>query len=60
MTVDPVCGMRLDPATAAERRDTRTDSYFFCSAQCAAGFDADPDHYRTPAAGGTHEGGEIR
>ncbi|MFI9152591.1 heavy metal translocating P-type ATPase [Streptomyces sp. NPDC053367] len=43
--VDPVCGMRLDPATAPERRDTDTGSHFFCSAQCAAAFDGDPDRY---------------
>ncbi len=60
ITVDPVCGMRVDPAAAAERRDTASGSYFFCSARCAAAFDADPDRYRALAAGGTHEGGESR
>ncbi|MFF6833319.1 heavy metal translocating P-type ATPase [Streptomyces sp. NPDC012438] len=60
ITVDPVCGMRVDPATAAERRDTASGSYFFCSARCAAAFDADPDQYRTTAAERAHEGGEIR
>ena len=60
ITVDPVCGMRVDPATAAERRDTASGSYFFCSAQCAAAFDADPDRYRTTAAERAHEGGEVR
>ncbi|MGW7456302.1 heavy metal translocating P-type ATPase [Streptomyces sp. NPDC054797] len=59
-TVDPVCGMHLDPATAAERRDTASGSYFFCSTHCAAVFDADPAPYRTSAAGGTPEGGESR
>ncbi|MGW0118031.1 heavy metal translocating P-type ATPase [Streptomyces sp. NPDC003327] len=43
--VDPVCGMQLDPATAAERRDTATGRYFFCSTRCAAAFDADTDRY---------------
>ncbi|CAM5572970.1 heavy metal translocating P-type ATPase [Streptomyces aurantiogriseus] len=56
--LDPVCGMHLGPATAAERRDTEIGSYFFCSAQCAAAFDAAPDRYRAPAAGGKYEGGE--
>ncbi|MFB7171906.1 heavy metal translocating P-type ATPase [Streptomyces sp. NPDC056254] len=59
VTVDPVCGMRVDPATAAERRDTESGSYFFCSAHCAAAFDADPDRYRA-LPGGTYEGGERR
>ncbi|MFF4603223.1 heavy metal translocating P-type ATPase [Streptomyces sp. NPDC001339] len=54
---DPVCGMRLDPATAAERRITSTGTHLFCSTHCATAFDADPDRYRTPAVGGTPEGG---
>ncbi|MFI8499604.1 heavy metal translocating P-type ATPase [Streptomyces sp. NPDC085524] len=45
--VDPVCGMRIDPAGAAERRQTGTGEYFFCSAHCAAAFDADPIRYTT-------------
>ncbi|MFI5571354.1 heavy metal translocating P-type ATPase [Streptomyces sp. NPDC051740] len=60
MAVDPVCGMHLDPATAAERRDTASGSYFFCSTPCAAAFEADPGRYPTPAAGGTREGGHNR
>ncbi|MFJ6479865.1 MULTISPECIES: heavy metal translocating P-type ATPase [unclassified Streptomyces] len=59
ITVDPVCGMPVDPA-AAERRDTASGSYFFCSAQCAAAFDADPDRYRAIATGGTNEGGKSK
>lgn len=59
IAVDPVCGMHLDPATATERRDTERGSYPFCSAQCAAAFDADPDRYRAPAAGGRRKGGEM-
>ncbi|GLV95157.1 MULTISPECIES: heavy metal translocating P-type ATPase [Streptomyces] len=38
--VDPVCGMHLDPAHAAEHRTTNTGTYHFCSAHCAAAFDA--------------------
>ncbi|MCX4585943.1 heavy metal translocating P-type ATPase [Streptomyces sp. NBC_01481] len=52
--VDPVCGMRLAPAAAAERRDTATGSLYFCSPRCAAAYDTDPDHYRAPAPGGSH------
>ncbi|WP_406264085.1 heavy metal translocating P-type ATPase [Streptomyces sp. NBC_00191] len=52
--VDPVCGMRLDPAAAAERRDTATGSLYFCSPRCAAAYDTAPDHYRAPAPGGSH------
>ncbi|OLZ62734.1 copper-translocating P-type ATPase [Streptomyces amritsarensis] len=43
--VDPVCGMRIDPRDAAEHRMTDAGEYFFCSAHCAAAFDADPSRY---------------
>ncbi|NXY97152.1 heavy metal translocating P-type ATPase [Streptomyces sp. BR123] len=43
--VDPVCGMHIDPADAAEHRQTNGDAYFFCSAHCAAAFDADPTRH---------------
>ncbi|UQA96913.1 heavy metal translocating P-type ATPase [Streptomyces halobius] len=56
-TVDPVCGMSVDPAAAAARRDTATGSYFFCSAPCASAFDDDPDSYRTSTTSDTHDGG---
>ena len=46
---DPVCGMRVDPATA-ERRDTPTGLAYFCSSGCAAAFDAAPHCYATAAA----------
>jgi len=35
---DPVCGMTVDPATAAGHRGT----VYFCSAGCAAAYDAEP------------------
>ncbi|WP_282696573.1 heavy metal translocating P-type ATPase [Streptomyces sp. CC208A] len=47
--VDPVCGMEVDPATAPEHRDGPTGPLHFCSAHCAAAFDADPDRYTTPS-----------
>ncbi|WP_314245413.1 heavy metal translocating P-type ATPase [Streptomyces sp. DSM 40907] len=53
---DPVCGMRLDPATVTERRETATGHLFFCSSRCAAAYDADPDRYDAPAPGETHDG----
>jgi Cu+-exporting ATPase len=42
--IDPVCGMTVDPATAPARRGTGPDTAYFCSAGCAAAFDADPCH----------------
>jgi Cu+-exporting ATPase len=53
---DPVCGMTVDPATAAEHRGTGPGTVYFCSAGCAAAFDADPGRYAatpsTPAVAG--------
>jgi Cu+-exporting ATPase len=43
--VDPVCGMTVDPATAAHRAAHRGHDYFFCSAGCRTKFVADPDRY---------------
>jgi len=38
---DPVCGMIVDPAAAAEHRGTGPGTVYFCSTGCAAAFDAD-------------------
>ncbi|MGW7406159.1 heavy metal translocating P-type ATPase [Streptomyces sp. NPDC054833] len=57
---DPVCGMQLDKATAAEHRHTANGTSYFCSTHCAATFDADPDRYTAPTTGGTREGGDPR
>jgi Cu+-exporting ATPase len=43
--VDPVCGMTVDPATAAHRAVHDGQHYFFCSAGCRTKFIADPDRY---------------
>ncbi len=42
---DPVCGMRVNPATAKHRADHGGETYFFCSAGCRAKFLADPAKY---------------
>jgi YHS domain-containing protein/predicted SnoaL-like aldol condensation-catalyzing enzyme len=49
-SLDPVCGMTVDPATAAAHRSHRAHDYHFCSKGCAELFDAAPDHYITPTA----------
>jgi Cu+-exporting ATPase len=43
LVTDPVCGMTVDPATAPARRGTGTDTVYFCSAGCAAAYDAESD-----------------
>ncbi len=47
---DPVCGMTVDPATAAERRGAGPGTVYFCSAGCAAAFDADPGRHAATAS----------
>ncbi|KUL22175.1 heavy metal translocating P-type ATPase [Streptomyces regalis] len=60
VVADPVCGMQVDRTTAAEHRQTEHGTYYFCSAHCAATFDADQDRYTAPTTGSPHEGGEPR
>jgi P-type Cu+ transporter len=47
---DPVCSMRVDPHTAAASRDTDHGTVYFCSAGCAATFDANPEPDGEPQA----------
>ncbi|MGA2478980.1 MAG: YHS domain-containing protein [Spirochaetia bacterium] len=42
---DPVCGMMIDPATAAAKRTFNGKDYFFCAQGCAKTFDSDPKKY---------------
>ena len=51
-TVDPVCGMSVEPDTAAAHRTHDRRDYYFCSTGCAERFDRDPARYAsavTPA-----------
>src|SRR5690606_6875728 len=43
--VDPVCGMTIDPATAAGRSEYGGATWHFCSTGCKTRFDADPARY---------------
>src|SRR5262245_9522230 len=45
MSIDPVCGMTVDPATAAGRFDYRGKTYHFCSQHCLHAFKANPDKF---------------
>ena len=44
-TVDPVCGMTVDPAKSPHRHSHEQKTYHFCSAACRGKFAADPDKY---------------
>lgn len=43
--VDPVCGMQVDPDTAAARSTYHGETYYFCSAGCKTAFDREPARY---------------
>ncbi len=48
LVTDPVCGMEIDPATAATTREHDGVTFYFCSLGCARAFDADPHRYGHP------------
>jgi Cu+-exporting ATPase len=45
MAIDPVCGMTVDPATAAGHVDYQGKTYHFCSQHCVHAFKADPQKF---------------
>ena len=47
--IDPVCGMTVQPATAAGSYEYRDKTYYFCATRCLDKFRADPEYYLTPA-----------
>ncbi|WNB86989.1 heavy metal translocating P-type ATPase [Cellulomonas sp. ATA003] len=42
---DPVCGMSIDPASAAASAEHDGTTYYFCSTHCEASFKSDPAKY---------------
>ena len=42
---DPVCGMEVDPETAAAKSEHKGTAYYFCAEACKSQFDADPAKY---------------
>ncbi len=50
-TVDPVCGMVVDP-NVARARDLHVEhdgrDFYFCGRGCKLDFDEDPEHYLGP------------
>ncbi|MFN3388030.1 MAG: heavy metal translocating P-type ATPase [Allosphingosinicella sp.] len=41
--LDPVCGMRVDPAATPHRAEHRGETFHFCSAKCRERFSARPE-----------------
>ena len=46
--IDPVCGMTVQPATAAGASEYQGQTYYFCATSCLTKFRADPIYYLTP------------
>lgn len=47
MERDVVCGMQVDPATAAATSEYKGKTYYFCATVCKKKFDANPEQYLT-------------
>ena len=47
--VDPVCGMRVNPRTAAGSHEYRGTTYYFCAQSCLERFKANPVAFLAPA-----------
>jgi len=45
MATDPVCGMEVDEKNAPAQGSYRGKTYYFCSEDCKASFDANPKKY---------------
>ena len=54
-TIDPVCGMTVDPAKTPHQHQHGGQTFFFCSSGCRTKFAADPARYLAPPAQRTTE-----
>ncbi len=52
-SIDPVCGMTVDPATAEHRHEHQGHVYAFCSTRCLEKFRSDPERYLSERAKAT-------
>ncbi|WP_280983108.1 MULTISPECIES: heavy metal translocating P-type ATPase [unclassified Bradyrhizobium] len=48
LAIDPVCGMKVNPATAKHRFSYKGKDYFFCSGRCRERFEAEPEKFLKP------------
>jgi YHS domain-containing protein len=53
MMKDPVCGMDVDPKTAAAKSEFQGVTYYFCSNGCKKAFDKEPEKYAGKMEGHT-------
>jgi len=45
MAIDPVCGMDVDPQSAAGKAEYKGKTYFFCAKACKEKFQENPERY---------------
>ncbi len=57
---DPVCGMMIDPTTAAGKSEYRGETYYFYAPACKAQFDANPAKYAGQMVGAGVGAGERK
>jgi Cu+-exporting ATPase len=43
--IDPVCGMEIDPKSAAGSFEYRDTTYYFCSEGCLRDFEENPESF---------------
>jgi YHS domain-containing protein len=56
MEKDLVCGMMVDPKTAAGKSEYQGKTYYFCSPGCKKDFDKEPEKYvRAGVQSGDHD-----
>ncbi|WP_426436727.1 heavy metal translocating P-type ATPase [Bradyrhizobium genosp. P] len=48
LAIDPVCGMKVNPATANHRFSYKGEEYLFCSGRCRERFEAEPEKVLKP------------
>ncbi len=48
-TIDPVCGMTVDPTTATHSTEFEGETFFFCCAGCLTKFTTDPERILAPS-----------
>ena len=55
--IDPICGMNVEPSSAAGSHVHDGQTYYFCSGHCLAKFKADPEKFlKSPAVGDAAQG----
>ena len=50
-TVDPVCGMSVDPGSAKYSSEYEGQTYYFCSLMCLNAFEDQPQQYLSSRSG---------